>query len=232
MNVNAAPKDQQLVVVAGGTGGLGRAVVESMVAAGHSVIVIDRALPREGTAVSGADYRTVDALDEASVSTCFQGLPRAPHALVNVIGGYAAGQSVRDLDMAVLRQQLDMNLVSATLLTKWAARAMAPARVGRIVHVSSRAAKEDGHKAFAYSASKLAVIRLVEAAAAELKDDGVTVNCVLPSIIDTPPNRAAMPKADFDKWPKPAQIAKVIAFLISDDAEIVSGAALPVYGRA
>lgn len=221
-----------LVVVTGGTGGLGRAVVEELVARGARVVVGERRAPREGTAVANVDYRVVDAGDETSVTKFFASLEAAPLALVNVIGGYSAGQPIAEMDVATLREQLDSNLVSAMLLTKWATRRMASAGVGRIVHVSSRAARESGANAFAYSVSKLGVVRLVEAAAAETRDQNITVNCVLPSTIDTPKNRESMPKADFSKWTKPAEIAKVIAFLVSDDAAIVSGAALPVFGRA
>lgn len=219
----------KLLAVTGGTGGLGRAVVEELLARGFRVVVGDRGGPRPGSAVAGAEYAKVDAADEASVAAFFGAL-KQPFGLVNLVGGYSAGPTVAELELSQLRQQLELNLVTAALLTKWALKTIPGP--GRIVHVSSRAARESGANAFAYSAAKLAVIRLVEAAAAENRDRGVTVNCVLPSIIDTPPNRAALPKADFDRWPKPAQIAKVLAFLVSDDAELVSGAALPVYGRA
>jgi NAD(P)-dependent dehydrogenase (short-subunit alcohol dehydrogenase family) len=221
-----------LVVVTGGGGGLGRAVVEDLAGRGARVVVAERRPPRDGSLPPGVEHRIVDATDEASVSALFAGLPDAPLGLVNVIGGYAAGPSIADMEIATLEQQLAQNLVSATVLTKWATRRMTPAGVGRIVHVASRAARESGAHAFAYSVSKLGVVRLVEAAAEESRDLGITCNCVLPSTIDTPANRAAMADADFARWVKPAQIAKVIAFLLSDDAEIVSGAAVPVYGRA
>ena len=221
-----------LVVVTGGTGGLGRSVVEELLARGAKVVVGERHAPREGTALPGVDYRVVDAGDEASVGAFFEGLPAAPLALVNVIGGWAAGPGVDELELTVLRQQLELNLVTATLLTKHAVRRMKPAGVGRIAHVSSRAARESGAHAFAYSVAKLGVTRLVEAAAAENRDAGITVNCVLPSTMDTPANRASMPKADFAKWPRTQEVAKVLAFLLTDDAAIVSGAAIPVYGRA
>lgn len=222
----------RLVVVAGGAGALGRAVVEELVGRGARVISGDRQPPPSGARVAAADYRRLDAGDEAAVSAFFEALPEAPLALVNTIGGYAAGPAIADSDVAQWRQQLEVNLLTAALLTKWAVRRMAPAKAGRIVHVSSRAAAENGAHAFAYSAAKLGVVRLVEAAAAENVESGITVNCVLPSILDTPANRAAMPKSDFTRWTTPQQVARVIAFLVSDDAAIVSGAAIPVYGRA
>ena len=109
---------------------------------------------------------------------------------------------------------------------------MQEGRGGRIAHTSSRVALGDGKNAFAYSVTKLGVIRLVEAASAEVRELGITVNCILPSVIDTPANRAAMPSSDHDRWPKPAELAAVVAFLVSDDAGLISGAAIPVYGRA
>ena len=221
-----------LAVVAGGIGGLGRSVVEELASRGARVTVTDRQLPRDGTGIGGVEYRVVDASDEASVAAFFDALPGAPLAFVNVIGGYAAGPGIDELELAVLRQQLELNLVTAALLTKHAVRRMKAAGVGRIVHIASRAARESGANAFAYSVSKLGVTRLVEAAAAETRDHGISVNCVLPSTMDTPANRAAMPEADFDRWPKTSEVAKVIAFLVSEDAAIVSGAAIPVYGRA
>ena len=221
-----------LVVVAGGTGGLGRSVVEELVARGAKVVVGERSAPKEGTALPGVEYRLLDALDEASVRGFFEGLPGAPLALVNVIGGWTPGKAIDELEVDALRKQLELNLVTATLLTKHAVRRMRPAGLGRIVHVASRAARESGANAFAYAVSKLGVTRLVEAAAAENVELGITVNCVLPSTMDTPANRASMPRADFAKWPKTAEVAKVIGFLVSDDAAIISGAAIPVYGKA
>jgi NAD(P)-dependent dehydrogenase (short-subunit alcohol dehydrogenase family) len=103
---------------------------------------------------------------------------------------------------------------------------------GALVLVSSRVAAEKGENGFAYSVSKLGVVRLVEAAAAEGREQGVRVNCIMPSIIDTPANRAAMPDAMHHRWPKPSQLAGVLAFLVSDEAILISGAAIPVYGQA
>jgi NAD(P)-dependent dehydrogenase (short-subunit alcohol dehydrogenase family) len=136
------------------------------------------------------------------------------------------------LDIGVLRQQFELNLVSAAIVTKYAMPMLAARGGGAIVHVSSRVAREKWETAFAYSVSKLGVVRLVEAAAVEGREDGVRVNCILPSIIDTPANRAALPNAAHHTWPKPSELAAVLAFLVSDDAVLISGAAIPVYGRA
>ena len=221
------------VVVFGGAGALGRSVVAGFLAEGATVVVADATVPPSDVRQSSVVYAAVDALDEASVEGFLGGLDPVPWAVVNVIGGYTAGQPVCDLDLDVLRRQLDLNLVTATVITKHAVSRMMTAGVGgRIVLTSSRAAVGDGRNEFAYSVSKLGVIRLVAAAAAEAKELGITVNCVVPSIIDTPANRAAMPTAEHSRWPKPDQLAGVFVFLASDDAELISGAAIPVYGRA
>jgi NAD(P)-dependent dehydrogenase (short-subunit alcohol dehydrogenase family) len=222
----------QAILVFGGTGNLGHAVVERFAAGGAAVTVADARLPIQGRAHPGATYITADVLDEAAVAGAVAGLPAGPAAVVNLVGGYTPPQPIRDLDLAVLREQLELNLVSAAIITKYALARLADQGGGTIVHTSSRVAVQSGENGFAYSASKLGVTRLVEAAAAEGRAHGVTVNCILPSIIDTPVNRAAMPDAPHHKWPKPAEIAAVLAFLVSPDARLISGAAIPVYGQA
>jgi NAD(P)-dependent dehydrogenase (short-subunit alcohol dehydrogenase family) len=125
---------------------------------------------------------------------------------------------------------LSLNLRSGWVLARAAARAMVPRGRGAIVNVASKAGVEPTPGAAAYAASKAAAIALIESLAADLKGTGVRANSVLPSVIDTPANREAMPKADFSKWPKPEEIARVILFLCGDDAGLVHGAAIPVYG--
>jgi NAD(P)-dependent dehydrogenase (short-subunit alcohol dehydrogenase family) len=215
------------IVVLGGTGSLGRAVVERFRSHGASVLVADTRAP------AGADleYVIVDALDESSIAAAFAMAPR-PQAVVNLIGRYTPPQPLSDLDIDVLRTQLELNLVTAAIVTKHAMPVLAAQGGGAIVHVSSRVATEKGENGFAYSVSKLGVLRLVEAAAAEGREPGVRVNCIMPSIIDTPANRAALPRAHHERWPKPSELAAVLAFLVSDDAVLISGAAIPVYGRA
>jgi NAD(P)-dependent dehydrogenase (short-subunit alcohol dehydrogenase family) len=217
------------IIVLGGTGGLGRSVTQRLRADGASVLVADARLPADADRQADVDYVTVDALDEASVAAALAKSP--PAAVVNLIGGYTPPQPLSGLDISVLWQQLEVNLVTAAIVTKHAMPVLAARAGGALVHVSSRVAVQSGENGFAYSASKLGVVRLVEAAAAEGREQGVRVNCILPSIIDTPANRAAIPGADYDQWPKPAELAAVLAFLVSDDAALISGAAIPVYGR-
>jgi NAD(P)-dependent dehydrogenase (short-subunit alcohol dehydrogenase family) len=219
------------IVVLGGTGSLGHAVVARFTDDGASVLAADARPPRDEHRQPGVDYVTVDARDEASVAAAFATSP-PPHAVVNLIGGYTPPQPLSGLDISVLRQQLELNLVTAAIVTKHAVPVLAARDGGALVHVSSRVAVQSGENGFAYSVSKLGVVRLVEAAAAESREQGVRVNCILPSIIDTPANREAMPDAKHHRWPKPAQLAAVLAFLVSDDAILISGAAIPVYGQA
>jgi NAD(P)-dependent dehydrogenase (short-subunit alcohol dehydrogenase family) len=217
------------IVVLGGRGALGRAVVTRLRDDGASVVAAD-ARPPGAEAVSDVRHITVDLLDEASVSAALAAVP-APLAVVNVVGGYTPPQAVADLDVSVLRQQFELNLVTAAIVTKYAMPLLAAQGGGAIVHTSSRVAAEKGENSFSYSVAKLGVVRLVEAAGAEGMRQGVRVNCIMPSIIDTPANRAAIPDADHDQWPKPEELAAVLSFLVSDDAALISGAAIPVYGR-
>ncbi len=219
------------VIVLGGTGALGRAVVERFRSDGASVLAADARLPGDADRQPDVHYAAVDALDESSVAAAFAAEPAAG-AVVNLIGGYTPPQPLSALDIGVLRRQLDLNLVTAAIVTKHAMPLLAAREGGAIVHVSSRVAMEKGENGFAYSVSKLGVVRLVEAAAAEGREHGVRVNCIMPSIIDTPANRAALPNAMHHRWPKPSQLAAVLAFLVSDDAILISGAAIPVYGQA
>jgi len=202
------------IVVLGGTGGLGHEVTARFRDDGASVVVADARPPREDRRHEGVEYVIVDVLDEASVAAAFATSP-PPGAIVNLIGGYTPPQPLSGLDVSVLRQQLELNLVTAAIVTKHAMPVLAAQDGGALVHVSSRVAAEKGENGFAYSVSKLGVVRLVEA-----------------SIIDTPANRAAMPDAKHHRWPKPSQLAAVLAFLVSDEAILISGAAIPVYGRA
>jgi NAD(P)-dependent dehydrogenase (short-subunit alcohol dehydrogenase family) len=163
------------IIVLGGTGGLGGAVVERFLADGASVLVADARPPADGVLPAGVSYVAVDALDEASVSAAFARTP-APAAVVNLIGGYTPPQPLSALDVDVLRHQLDLNLVTAAIVTKHAMPLLAAQDGGPIVHVSSRVATEKGENGFAYSVSKLGVARVtVRRAIALLRDRGKVV---------------------------------------------------------
>ncbi len=152
--------------------------------------------------------------------------------LANTVGGYRGGTPVHETDPDQLALLLDLNARTAYTISQAVIPAMLARGRGRIVHVAARAGLHGGAKMAAYSMAKSAVIRLVEALAAEHKHSGITVNCVLPGTIDTPQNRAEMPDADHSRWVAPEAIADVIAFLASDAARAVQGAAIPVYGRS
>jgi NAD(P)-dependent dehydrogenase (short-subunit alcohol dehydrogenase family) len=213
------------VMVFGAAGALGAGVAEAFAAEGAQVTGVDRAAPRQP--LPGISHREADALDDASLGALFDGLP-VPWAVVNTVGGFAPHTPLPELDPAVLAGQLQLNLVSAALVTKHALRRMATAGQGRLVHTASRAATVTTGQGFAYSVSKLGVLHLVAMAAAEVRGTGITVNCVVPSIIDTPANRAAMPGADHASWPKIPDIARAYLFLAAPDAQLISGAAIPV----
>ena len=224
------------VVVTGAAGGLGPAVVDALLAAGATCH-----LPLRGRAQgAGQDARPdarilsvagVDLTDEADVRAFYASRPPL-WASVHLAGGFRAAPML-DTTLADLRGQLELNLTTAFLCCREAARNMrAGGRGGRIANVSSRAAAIPAGGAIAYTVAKAGVAALTAALADELREDRILVNAVVPSIIDTPVNRAAMPTADHASWPKPAEIAGTLAWLISPTNALTSGALVPVYGGA
>ncbi|MBZ5575042.1 MAG: SDR family oxidoreductase [Acidobacteriia bacterium] len=232
----------KVALVAGGTGGLGRVVSLAFLKEGAGVTVTYRKEQEfaDVKRVAGADAsrlagRSLDVTDEAAVQKLVDGIC-AEHGrldvLVNAVGGYAGGTKVWELETRVLDQMLALNLRSGFVLSRAAAKAMREQGSGAIVNIASKAAVDHEAGASAYAASKAAAVALMDSLAADLKGSGVRVNSVLPSIIDTEANREAMPTANFAKWPKPEDIARVILFLASDDAKVIHGAAIPVYGNS
>jgi NAD(P)-dependent dehydrogenase (short-subunit alcohol dehydrogenase family) len=215
------------VLVFGATGTLGAAVASIFADTGATVRGVSRAVPETEHQLAGVEYECVDVLDDAALGAYFDA-GRPPWAVINTVGGYAPKRLLAELDGAELTKQLELNLVSAALITKHALRVMKAAGEGRIVHTASRAATVTAGNGFAYSVSKLGVLHLVEMAAGEVRGTGITVNCVVPSIIDTPENRKALPNADQDAWPKPRDIARSYIFLAAPDTRLVNGAAIPV----
>jgi NAD(P)-dependent dehydrogenase (short-subunit alcohol dehydrogenase family) len=232
----------KVALVAGGTGGLGRAVSLAFEKEGAQVVVTYRRQEEFDVlrnAADGGGSRLegygVDVTDEAAVSELIESVAARYgrlDAMVNTVGGYAGGTKLWDVENDVLDRMLALNLRSGYALSRAAVRVMLKQRGGAIVNVAAKAALDHPGGAAAYAASKAAALALLGSLAAEVKGTGVRVNSILPSIIDTEPNRQAMPKADFTKWPKPGQIARVILFLCSEDAEVIHGAALPVYGNS
>ncbi len=232
----------QVVLVAGGTGGLGRTVSLAFLEEGAKVIVTYRK-PEEFTSLKSAaggnvaslEGEIVDVTDQAAVTQLADKI-LSTHgrldALVNTVGGYAGGTNIWETDPAVFSQMLSLNLNSGLVLSRAVVPAMIKAAAGSIVNVASKSALDHAPRLAAYSVSKAAALALMDSLAQEVQGTGVRVNTILPSIIDTEANRKAMPSANFAKWPKPDEIARVILFLCSPDAKVIHGAALPVYGAA
>lgn len=225
------------VVVTGGTGALGSTVVGALLAGGASCVVPyvhdaeAQRFPHSGdpnvmlVAVS-------DLADEAQVAKVYAGLK--PWASIHIAGGFAAGK-VAETDKKALMAQIDSNLTSCFLCCRAAVNAMlAAGGGGRIVNVAARPALEwrSGAGMTAYSIAKTGVAVLTVALAEEVAKDGILVNAVAPSIMDTAANRKALPKANFDAWPKVEEVAATIAFLASPDNRVTRGAIVPVYGQA
>ncbi len=230
----------KVVLVAGGTGGLGGAVSLAFLDEGAKVVVtyrdqaeFDTLKGSVGVNVLSLQGHRVDVTDEMAVRQLVDRLLKEDgrlDALVNAVGGYAGGVNLWELETKVFDQMFALNLRSGYALSRAAIPAMLKQKQGAIVNVASKAAVDHAAGASAYAASKAAAVALMDSLAAEVKGTGVRVNSILPSIIDTESNRKAMPKADFTKWPKPEEIARVILYLCSDDAKLISGASLPVYG--
>jgi NAD(P)-dependent dehydrogenase (short-subunit alcohol dehydrogenase family) len=228
----------QTALVTGGTGGLGVAVVERFLGDGWRVLVpwvaereLERLPAREGLELRRADLS--DPAEVTQVVAAAGGDAGAPlGAVVNLVGGFAAGPRVHETPIEDFEAQFRLNLRPTYLVTQAALPGLIEAGGGAIVCVSTRAALEPFSGAAGYVASKAAVLAFVQALAVEYRDEGIRANAILPSVIDTPANRAAMPGADHSRWVRPEEIAGVIAFLCSPESAPTSGAAVPVYGRA
>jgi NAD(P)-dependent dehydrogenase (short-subunit alcohol dehydrogenase family) len=229
---------ENIVLVAGGTGGLGRAVSLAFLNEGARVIVTSHgdlelaALQNAaGINLPRLTGRRVDVTGEAAVEQLIQEV-LADHGrldvLVNTVGGYAGGTKLWETDTTTFDRMLTLNLRAGFLLSRAAAKAMLRQAKGAIVNVAAKAAFDHGAGLGAYASSKAAAVAMMDSLAADLKGTGVRVNSILPTIIDTETNRKAMPGAEFAKWPKPEDIARVILFLCSDDAKVIHGAAILV----
>lgn len=229
---------ESTAIVTGGTGGLGAAVVKRLLDDGWRVVVpwiveqeLERVERREGLELVQADLFDQSSVANVIRSATDDGAPPL-RGLVNLVGGFATGGRVHETPIDDFEKQFRLNLRATYLMTAGVLPAMLEHGGGSIVCVSTRAAVRPFPGAAGYISSKAAVIAFAEAVAVEYRDDGIRCNAILPSVIDTPGNRASMPNADHDRWVKPEAIATVISHLLSPEADPVSGAAIPVYGRA
>lgn len=233
---------EKVAIVAGGTGGLGRAVSLAFLGAGARVAATYRKQMEYDVLVADAGANaahlsgaTVDVTDEAATQA-FATETATKHGridvLVNAVGGYAGGKNLWESDPKVYEQMMSLNLKAGFILARAVLPVMIRQNRGWVVNVASKAGYGHSAGAALYSASKAGALALFDSLAEEVKPYDINVNSVVPSIIDTAANRAAMPNADFSRWPKPEDIARVVLFLCSEDAKLVHGSAVPVYGRS
>jgi NAD(P)-dependent dehydrogenase (short-subunit alcohol dehydrogenase family) len=231
---------ERVVLITGAAGHLGAAVTRRFAADGARLALAERKLEKMQTLIRELHLKDDDALAFAADLTkadevkawaqAVQARWGRADVLVNVAGGYKAGTPVHELDEADWDFMLNLNARAAFLACRAVVPLMLAQGGGKIINVSARAGLAGAKHSAAYAASKAAILRLTESLSAELRDQNINVNAVLPSIIDTPPNRAAMPKADPAKWVAPDDLASVIVFLASDAARAIHGALIPVYG--
>jgi NAD(P)-dependent dehydrogenase (short-subunit alcohol dehydrogenase family) len=225
-------------IVTGAAGALGTAVARRLAAAGRTVALVDVASDPPSALVAELGDRAgwfggVDLTDLAATRRAFDAIEKrysGYDTLVNVAGGFR-WQLVADGDLDAWDRMYSINLRTAVVGCKAALPMLKRTGSGRIVNIGAGAAAKAAAGMGAYTASKSGVQRLTESLAAELRDAGITVNAILPGTIDTPTNRRDMPDADVSRWVPPADIAEVIAFLVTDSARAVTGAAIPVFGR-
>ena len=228
---------RQTVLITGAAGHLGRAVAVAFQQRGARLVLLDReagALRQAFGGIPDAVLLGVDLLDRAQVAARVAealAVTGGIQALCHVAGGFSMGEKVHETAPETWQFLLDLNAGSLLNVCAAVVPHLIAQGAGHIVTVGAGAALKGAADMGAYCASKSALIRLTEAMSAELRDQGIHVNCVLPSIIDTPDNRAAMPDADASRWVAPAALADVIAFLASDAARAIHGAAIPVSGR-
>jgi NAD(P)-dependent dehydrogenase (short-subunit alcohol dehydrogenase family) len=231
--------NHRVVAITGAAGALGSAVAQAFHRAKAQVVLLDRADNRwpdltEPQAPPPITIGSVNVMKEESVASAFAQVIKQTgriDALINTVGGYRAGIPLHEMEVAAADALMGLNARSVFLTSRAVVPQMLAQGSGKIVNIASRGALQGTAGASIYSASKSAVIRLTESLADELKAHGINVNCVLPGMIDTPVNRAAMPHVDTGTWVTTDALADVIMFLCSDAARALHGASLPVYGR-
>lgn len=226
------------VIVAGGTGALGRSVAAAFLADGARVVVTYRRKSEfdDFARVAGPNLIGIElnAADDTAAKRFADDVAvkyGSIDALIVTVGAYAGGKKVWESDRATFDQMIDLNLRAAWAMSRAVAPVMIRQNRGTMINIASRAGYGRAAGAALYAASKAGALALWDSLAEEMKPYNINVNSIVPSIMDTPANRRDMPKADFAQWPKTEDVAKVILFLCSDQARVIHGAAIPVYGR-
>jgi len=232
----------KIILVTGAAGNLGGAVVEEYLKANGTVVAIDHRTGRLDDQFESIDtsgrvhiFDGIDLTDRQAVMSLADDVRDEVglvDIIVNTVGGFTAGDPVHELPIQTLQKMIDLNVKTLLNTSGGFVPHLVENQGGKIITIGSRSSFSGGAKTGAYAAAKSAVLRMTESMAAELKAANIQVNCVIPSTIDTPENRQAMPKADYSKWVKPEKIAQSILFLTSPAADAISGIGLPVYGGA
>ena len=223
----------RVVLVTGADGSLGKYVTQAFLDAGATVVGTSRKI--QPSDFSNSNFTALPAeisSSEGAKVLVDQAVARFGRidVLAHTVGGFAGGRSIVETDDATFQRMLDLNLNSVFHILRSAIPVLRQTGSGRIIAIGSRAALEPGPGVGAYSASKAAMVSLIETVALENKDAGLTANAILPGTMDTPANRKSMPRADFSKWVQPATVASLIVWLASDAGKDVNGAVIPVYG--
>ena len=232
----AAQFQGQRVLITGAAGGLGRVVATRFAAQGARLALLDISLEALRKVHGEEPDRLLMAADLGEAAAVHAAVEAAVarlggiDVLCNIAGGFRMGTPVHETPPETWSLMIGLNAGSVLAMARAVVPKMLAGGGGKIVNVAAMGGVRGGAQMAAYSAAKSAVVRLTESMAAELRDRGINVNCVLPSIIDTPANRAAMPEAEFGKWVAPAALADVILFLASDQSRAINGAAIPVVG--
>jgi NAD(P)-dependent dehydrogenase (short-subunit alcohol dehydrogenase family) len=227
----------KIVLIPGGTGALGSAIVQEFINCNATVITTylnDKNVNLKPKTDKTIEMIKINVTNEVEVSAAIANLRQKYgriDIMANVVGGYLGGKSVTEISGNEWNGMMNLNLMSAFLLTKYVIPAIkASKHGGKIVHISSMTGLNANGLDSAYAASKAGLIRLVESVSQEVKNDEINVNCILPSIIDTEANRKAMPNEDFSKWVKPHDLANIILFLCSEYSKAITGTAIPTRG--
>jgi len=233
--------NESVVIVTGASGNLGLAVSRAFHQAGARLVLVDRSAERlaqldPGPLSNGHHLaQGIDVNDPASVREMGEEVVRRLgriDVLVNTVGGYQAGTPVHETPLDVWDRMMSLNARTAFIVSQAVVPQMLRQGSGKIINIAARPGLVGAANAAAYSASKSAVIRVTESLAAELRESGINVNCIVPGTLDTPQNREAMPNAEIRRWVAPESLADVILFLASAAARDIHGASIPVYGRS